>query len=94
MELTQIHMQLFPKRNSSILMIGEFVFDDVFVVKDVRLCRTNYGNYFLLFPESESNRFAHPIEKYFYQYLLSESMREYQRKMSILGRTEDGEKDC
>lgn len=94
MELTQLVMRLDTTLDSSIIMIGEFVLDDQLVIKEVRLCQNNYGNYFLRFPESRDQRIVHPIRREFYEYLLSEVLADYHKKRSILGRKADEEKDC
>ena len=94
MELTHLNMVIQPKSDSSVLMIGEFVFDDVLVVKDVGLHQNKYGNFFLRFPENDGQRNTHPIKKEFYQYLLAETVKDYHRKRSILGRNANDKKDC
>lgn len=86
MELTQLNMAI-ELPSSPVLMIGEFVFDDQLVIKDICLCRNKYGRYFLKFPDSNGDRVSHPINQDFYKYLLSETLAEYHKKRSILGRT-------
>lgn len=80
--------------NSPVIMIGEFVFDDQLVIKNVCLCRNKYGSYFLKFPDSRGERVSHPINQNFYQYLLSETLADYRKKRSILGRNVYEEKGC
>lgn len=86
MILTQLNMAI-ESPSSPVLMIGELVFDDQLVIKDVCLCRNKYGRYFLKFPDSNGERVSHPINQEFYQYLLSETLADYHKKRSILGRT-------
>lgn len=93
MELTQLNMAI-TSPSSPVLMIGEFVFDDQLVIKDVCLCKSKYGRYFVKFPDSNGERVSHPINQDFYQYLLSETLADYHKKRSILGRNVYEEKGC
>lgn len=93
MELTRFTMQVDSTHDSSILLIGELVFDDQFVVKEVRLCKNKYGNYYLRFPESNQQRIVHPINRDFYEELLSKVLTDYYKKRSILGRKDNEQKD-
>lgn len=86
-------MFILPANDSPVLMIGEFVFDDVFVVKNMKLYQNKYGKFFLRFPENDGQRNTHPIKQEFYQYLLAETVRDYHRKRSILGRNDNDKKD-
>lgn len=87
-------MELSSKSDSSIIMIGEFVFDDQLVIRDVQLRKNKYGNYYLHFPEFDGKRPVYPIKSEFYSFLLSESLIAYQRKRSILGRKANEKKGC
>lgn len=91
MELTQLNMVMDGSDDSSILMVGECIFDHQLVVKEVTLRKNNYGNYYLAFPESKHQRMFHPIQKEFYRYLLTEVVTEFHKKCSILGRSSNGE---
>lgn len=91
MELTQLNMVMDDSEDPSILMVGECIFDHQLVVKEVTLRKNSYGNYYLVFPESNHQRVFHPIQKEFYRYLLTEVSTEFHKKCSILGRSSNRE---
>lgn len=90
MELTRLTMTFHHSLDSSIIMIGEFVLDHQLVIKNVCLCKSGYGRYYLRFPESEHQRCIHPIDKQFYEYLLAKVLADYNKQRSIVGRIEHG----
>ncbi|MFC6169274.1 SpoVG family protein [Lapidilactobacillus mulanensis] len=71
-------INMYPSDQPNVLLDGEIILNHCLIIKDIQLIQGNY-RLFLNFPQNETGRTTYPLNKYFYNDLLSKIIEYYKQ---------------
>ena len=86
MKITDIRVKIIDKEDAKLKCVASMVFDEVFVVHDVKVNESNDGGLFVVMPSrkipsGEYKDIAHPLNNEFREYVKEEIVGAYKKAL-------------
>lgn len=87
MKITDIRVKVIGKEDAKLKCVVSMVFDEVFVVHDVKVIESNDGSLFVVMPSrkipsGEYKDIAHPLNNKFREYVKEEILAAYNKALA------------